>query len=122
MQAADDPGAVEERVAHGTVTPEDREVMQTLYPERYAAFVRQVIEHPEAVGKLPYRNRLALAVYTGATIDATLEPRILGSLQSIYAREPGSEGGTQAPRPQPAFGSVKAPDETPAQRRASHAA
>ena len=118
VAAADNPGEIEERVAHGTVTREDREVMQALYPERYAAFVRQVVEHPQDVAKLPYQNRLSLALFTGAPVDATLDPRILGAMQGVYAREPGTEGGTQAPRPQPAFGSVKAPEATPAERRA----
>lgn len=118
IAAADDPGGIEERVAAGNVTPEDRDVMRALYPDRMAAMVAQIVTHPEQFAKLPYVRRLALAVFTGAPIEASLDPRILAALQGIYAREPGTEGGTQAPRPQPAFGSVKAPEATPAERRA----
>ena len=118
VDAVNDPGAVEERVAHGTVTPEDREVMQALYPARYADYKRQIIERMDEVRKLPHQRRLALSIFTGVAIDSTMDPRILDALQAPFAAEPGTEGGTQAPVPRPAFGSVKKPDATPAQRRA----
>lgn len=118
VAAAEGPDAIEERLADGTVTPEDREVMQALYPDRMAALVRDIVTRLPDLAKLPYQRRLALALFTGAPVEASLEPRILAALQGIYAREPGTEGGTQAPRPQPAFGSVKAPEATPAERRA----
>ena len=38
-------------------------------------------------------------------------------VQRDFTEEPGTEGGTQAPQPQPAFGSVKKPEYTPAQRK-----
>jgi hypothetical protein len=119
VAAADDPGAIEERLADGTVTPEDAEVMRELYPERMAEITRQIVEKMATLrGTLPLQRRLSLSMFTGAPVDASLEPRILAQLQSVHAAEPGTEGGTQAPRPRPAFGSVKKPDPTPAQSRA----
>ena len=119
LAAADDPGGIEERLAEGTLTPEDAEVMRALYPDRLADFVRQVVERlPELRASLPYHRRVMLSILTGAPVDASLDPRILGAIQAQYASEPDTEGGTQAPRPRPAFGSVKKPEATPAQQRA----
>jgi hypothetical protein len=50
-----------------------------------------------------------------------MHPAVLSVLQNGFATEPGTQGGTMAPRAQPQFGSVaKTADElsTPAQQRA----
>ena len=120
VAAAEDPSGIEERLADGTITPEDAEVMRELYPERMAEITRQVVlKLGELRATLPYQRRLALAIFTGAPVDASLDPRILGALQASFVEEPGTAAGTQAPRPQPAFGSVKKPEPTPAQQRAA---
>jgi hypothetical protein len=46
-----------------------------------------------------------------------MDPRVLRILQGTFTAEEGSEGGTQAPRAQPQFGSVTKPEATPAQQR-----
>lgn len=117
--AADDPIGVIERVADGTVRPEDRETLQALYPDLMSDIIAQVVERMATLrGTLPRNKRLALSIFTGAPVDASMEPRILAQLQGVYATEPNTEGGTQAPKPQPAFGSVERPEGTPAQQRA----
>ena len=122
LAAADDPSAIEERLADGTITPEDAEVMRALYPARVAETTRRIMERlGELRGTLPYQRRLALSIYTGAPVDAAMDPRVFAQLQATYAAEPNTEGGTTAPTPQPAFGSVKKPDPTPAQSRAEGA-
>lgn len=119
IAAADDPGGVEERLADGTVTREDRETMKALYPDRMAEIVRMTVERlGQLRGTLPYQKRLALSIFTGVPVDASTDPRILAQLQSTYTNEPDTEGGTRAPMPRPAFGSVKKPEPTPAQSRA----
>lgn len=121
VAAADDPGGIEERLADGTVTPEDAEVMRELYPDRMAEIVRMIAERlPTLRATLPYHRRLALSIFTNQPVDAAMDPAILSVLQASFDEEEGSEAGTQAPRPQPAFGSVKksVPAPTPAQERA----
>lgn len=119
IAAADDPGAIEERLASGQVMPEDGEVMRELYPDRMAEIMRQIMERlPTLRGTLPYHRRLALSIFTGVPVDAAMDPGILAILQGNFATEEGTEGGMQAPAPAPAFGSVKKPSPTPAQERA----
>ncbi len=114
----EDPGGIEERVADGTVTPEDAEVMSAVYPERKAEHIRQIIEKlGELREQLPYARRLALSIYSGVPVDAACNPQILRTLQASFVQEPGSEGGMQAPRAAPQFGSVKSQDATPSQMR-----
>lgn len=120
VATTEDPDAVMERVAAGSVTPEDREAMVAVYPEMLANLTRQVVEKlPTLRKQLPYQRRLALSIFTGVPVDPAMHPRILASLQASFAGEPGTSGGTQAPIPQPQFGSVKAEPATPAQERAS---
>lgn len=117
----EDPGGIEERLAAGQITPEDAQVMREVYPERLAEITRQIVEQlPTLRQTLPYPRRLALSILTGVAVDAAMHPRVLAVLQSQYASEEGSAGGTQAPRAQAQFGSVKSTDKaTPAQERAS---
>jgi hypothetical protein len=118
MAAVEDPHGVIERLAHGTVSPEDAEALREVYPEMMADVTRQILERlPELQKNLPYERRLALSVFSGVPVDPAMDPRILAVLQASFTDEPGSEGGTQAPKPMPAFGSVKNQDATPSQIR-----
>lgn len=122
VAAVEDPGAVEERLADGSLTPEDAEAYREVYPERHADLVRQIVERlPELQESLPYERRLALSIFTGVPMDAALHPRILRVLQRQFAEEPGTEGGVAAPAATPQLGSVsRALDEpTPAQERSA---
>jgi len=117
--AVEDPGGIEERLADGSVSPEDAEVMREVYPERLAELKRQILgELPALQKRLPYHRRLALTILTGIPVDPSMDPRVLSQLQASFTEEPGSEGGTQAPRAMPQFGSVKVEEPTPAQDRA----
>jgi hypothetical protein len=116
--AIEDPGGVEVRAATGTVSPEDIEAYRAVYPERAAAFTAQVLAQLPTLKKpLPYEKRLALTMLTGVSIEPSLDPQVLSVLQGTYAGEDGSEGGSQAPRAQPQFGSVRADIGTPSQQR-----
>jgi hypothetical protein len=119
--AADDPIGVFERAAAGTVSPEDAETLRAVYPEMLNDFKRQIVEAlPDLRKKLPFQRRLALSILTGVPVDPALDPRILRVLQSQYTLEEGTEGGTQAPKAMPAFGSVRSQDKaTPAQERSA---
>lgn len=120
VAAVEDPGGIEERLIDGTVTPEDAEVMRKVYPERMAEITRQIVEQlPTLRATLPYERRLALSIFSGVPVDAAMDPRILSVLQASFTGEPGTEGGSKAPRATPQFGSPRSADKaTPAQQRA----
>jgi len=116
--AVEDPGGIEERLAHGTVTPEDAEVMREVYPERMAAITRMIVEQVATLQKtLPYARRLALSIFSGVPVDAAMHPQVLAVLQDQFDDEPGTEGGIKPPEASPQFGSIKAEQGTPSQLR-----
>ncbi len=121
VAGVEDPGGIEERLASGQVSLEDREVMQKVYPERLAEITRQIMEGLPAVTKLSHERKLALSILTGVAVVPSMDPRIRAVLQGTYADQTPPEGGPPGPVAQANFGSVtkSAPEPTPAQSRSS---
>lgn len=118
VAAVEDPHGVIERLSTGTVSPEDAEALRSVYPEMHADMTQQIMAQLATLKKpLPYARRLSLSILTGVPVDPALDPRVLNILQSTFAREAGTSGGAEAPRAEPAFGSVSKEIGTPAQRR-----
>jgi hypothetical protein len=116
--AAEDPASVEERIANGTVTPAEAEALREIYPAYYEDIKRRVVlALPSLQQRLPYRQRLALSIFSGVPVDPALAPEMLSVLQGGYTSEPGSEGGTQAPRATAQFGSISKQPYTDSQKR-----
>ena len=61
--------------------------------------------------------KLGLTIMTGVPWDPALSPPILKVLQSVHLQEEGSEGGEQAPRAQPQYGSITREQPTSSQKR-----
>lgn len=123
VAAVEDPGGIEERLADGTVTPEDAEVMREVYPERMQAITMAIIAKLGTLRQqLPYHRRIALSVFSGVPVDSAMDPRVLKALQASFKDEPGAQGGIAPPKTAPQFGSVRAEKSTPAQGRAQGAA
>lgn len=122
VRATEDPESVEQRLAHGVITPEESAAYRAVFPERFAALQRKISTALPTLSKtLPMRKKVALSIFTGFPVATCMRPEIIQALQRTFAVEPGSAGGTQAPRPQPnfgRFGSLKDIDKpTPAQER-----
>lgn len=118
VAAVEDPYATMERLVGGTLTPEDAEVMRTVYPEMLADLTTQIITSLATLRtSLPYHRKIALSILTGVAVDPAMDPRVLGKLQATFADEPGTEGGIAPPKAAPQFGSLKAEKSTPAQGR-----
>jgi hypothetical protein len=119
VAAVEDPHAALARVAGGNFVPEDANAIRAVYPELLADFTQQIVAKLPTLQKtLPYKRRLALSMLTGVPVDVAMTPAVLREIQGMYAAEPGTAGGTQAPVAQAQFGSVQRTDPgTPAQRR-----
>jgi hypothetical protein len=116
--ALENPDAVFERAAHGVVLPQEAAAIRAVYPEKLAEITKRYTEQLSLLPKrLPRKRLLALSILTGVPFDAAMTPAVLRAIQGMYASEPGTKGGTQAPTPQPQFGSVKADKGTQAQQR-----
>ncbi len=97
VAAVEDPHAAMERMVSGTFVPEDAKALQAVYPEMVADLTRQITEQLSTLQRtLPYKRRLALSMLTGVPVDPAMTPGVLRQLQSMYAAEPGTAGGTQA--------------------------
>jgi hypothetical protein len=119
VDAAEHPENVEARLVDGSITPEDVATYRAVYPERANALEQAILgAMPQLQGKgLSYQRRLALSMFLGRPADPSMDPRILRVLQAQYVAEEGTDGGSQAPRPKPAFGSVRANIATASQER-----
>ncbi len=116
--AADNPDGVEQLLALGSITPEDAEAYREIYPERYRDLQMTIAQRlPELQKKLPYRQRLALSIFTGQPVDPSLDPAICAVLQGNFEFEEGTDGGTKPPDATADFGSVTVESPTPAQER-----
>lgn len=120
VRAVEDPGSVEEDLAHGILTPEAARAYRACYPERFLAMQSAIYTAAPTLSKtLPMRKKIALSIFSGVPLTPALMPNVLQVLQSTFAVEPGTAGGSQAPKPQPAFtafGSTPSKDKTAAQR------
>jgi hypothetical protein len=116
----EDPAGFEKRCVSGRITPEEAEAYRQIYPERLAHLTNEIMSRlPTLQKSLPYARRLTLSMLTGAPVEPSMHPAVLTVLQTMFRAEPGSAGGTMAPKPSPAFGSVKksVSQPTPGQRR-----
>lgn len=122
--AVEDPSGIEQRIIHGAITPEDAAAYWAVYPERARHLLQSYLtEIPKMTKPLPYARQLALGIFVGKPLTPAMHPRVLATLQAQFPAEPGSAGGTQAPKAAPQMGSIKkSPDApTPAQSRSQGA-
>jgi hypothetical protein len=106
------PARIVERVADGTVTPEEVEALQVVYPESHAAVVEYITENiAELREKLPYEKRLTLSILFGQPVEVTAAPSAVATFQAGYANSTGQSRPSSA-----RMGSIKAPEPTAAQR------
>lgn len=120
VAVGENPLEFETRILSGKITPEECEAYRNIYPERAAFLTREVMSSIPTMSKaLPYKCRLALSMVANAPIEPSMHPLVLGVLQGAFKSDPGTQGGTMAPKPMPQFGSVKKSvgEPTPAQRR-----
>lgn len=104
--AAEDPLRLIKELRAHMVMPETVETQQALYPEHFARLQQAILTQladPKVRARVPYAMRLQLGQFMGGTIDPTLDPGFIATMQA-----------TQAPQLKPPGN--KPPDPTAAQR------
>jgi hypothetical protein len=101
MEVAERPEVALERLAAGTMTPEDAETLRSVYPAMYSEARADIMAHiAEYRETLPYAKRLNLSIMMDAPVDRALVPEAL----TVYQRPkpPLEQQQAQAPtRPLP---------------------
>jgi hypothetical protein len=115
VDAAEHPEHVVEDLRHGTVTLEQAETLETLYPATYSAIRGDIVSRAaELQSTLDWDQRLSLSVLFKTPADSVMRVSTVAAMQANFvAPEPDK------PVPAGSMPSVKAPQVTPAQRMAS---
>ncbi len=117
--AVENPIDAFERLITGQFVPEYATALKAVHPEMVNNIVNEEIVPRLATLRktLPPPQRLALSVLTGMPVEPSMAPGVLRVIQGMYATEPGTAGGTQAPMASPQFGSISREQPTAAQQR-----
>lgn len=102
VKAFKSPVSVFEDFAHGRVSPIAATNLRAMWPELHSEMVASVLSAVRESGKaMPYKQRLALSVFVGAPLDASLEPTSMMASQMVYAPPPAESPSTaEAPKMQ----------------------
>jgi len=93
MAVVQDPKIAVGKIADGSVSPEEIDALQVVYPEIYnklkAGVVTALMENGTNV---PYSKRIAIGTIFGIPTDPSLEPEMVAKLQATFD-DPTDEGG-----------------------------
>lgn len=86
LDIAEQPLVIAQRIKDGTLTSEDVQSLQTMYPS-FAAQLRQkltsdMIDHVNAGEEVPYGARLSLSLFLGQPLDSTMKPEAIMAAQA----------------------------------------
>ena len=105
LRAVEDPQSVLRNLSRGTISQEEVETMQTIYPKLHLGVVEALNENlAELQRELPRKTRTQLSLWFGVPVDATLTPDFISMIQQIHiaeeiAQEPqGHKGANGLPR------------------------
>lgn len=92
VEAVNNPLKSMAKVADGTITPEEVEAVQTVYPSLFNGLREKVISGIiEAKGDIPYQSKLLINSVFGIPADYTTNPQFISSMQQTFA--PVDKGG-----------------------------
>lgn len=95
VKAANDPLESISGIADGSITPEEVEAIQTLYPRLYEEIRFTIMEEAaELRGKMPYTVRVTVSTLFDLNLEPTLEPGFVMATQRLHtAAQVPLEGG-----------------------------
>lgn len=115
--AAEQPQTVLHSVASGTVTPEQVETLETLYPTTYQRVRGDIVARSAELQKtLSWEQRLSLSVLFHAPVDDILQPQSVAAMQANFLPSKPEQTSSQG---SPSAGTIKPPSPTRAQSLAA---
>jgi hypothetical protein len=121
VDAVEHPAAVVERLADGTLTPEDAKAMREVHPGLYAKVQAGLTDRLTELRKtLPYERRLTLSIMFDVPVDESMSKPMTAALQASFTApmpSPQMPGATQ-PLPGASVGKLKPSTPTAAQKTA----
>jgi hypothetical protein len=92
VSTALDPFRVIDDLADGTLTREQVETVETIYPKLMGTIRMRVIQHlSENPKEYPYASRLKLSLLLGQELDPSLSPQSIQTLQAAFQEQ--AQGG-----------------------------
>lgn len=83
-----DPASVIDDLKNGSLTKEQVETLQIVYPKLYQQIQKRVIQHiSENQKTVPYQSRLKLSLLMGAPLDSSLSPQSIQAHQESFAHD-----------------------------------
>lgn len=97
LEIAQQPLTVVERIKDGSLAPEDVMHLQAMYPKIYDNLVNKLTaamgDHVTAGEEVPYHTRMALSLFMGQPLDATMTPEAIIAAQPKPTEQPGQQPG-----------------------------
>jgi hypothetical protein len=111
MEAVEQPERIVQRMAVGTMTPEDADVLKSVYPGMYEDTRQQLMTHLAEARAMPYQKRLALSIYLDVAADPAVTPEAITVYQGLYAQQQAQQpvGGAPPGPPPKAFKTSEKP-------------
>lgn len=100
VAATEDPLSVLKSLETGTITPEEVEALEVVYPELFNYTVATIIQYlPQLQRDLPYDKKVQLSILFKVPIDSSTRPEFVKSMQALYAERNAQKQAQSAPRP-----------------------
>jgi hypothetical protein len=101
VNAVDQPLQVIDKIADGTVTPEETEALKVVHPDLFARLQRRVMDGILDKGsEVPYQAKLTLSAIFDIPTDYTLQPEFIAEMQNLFAdQDQGAQASQQTKRP-----------------------
>ncbi len=99
LDMAQQPLLIMDKIQKGTLTPQDMQTVQTIYPNLYKNLQQkvmgQVMEMKRKGQTLPYAQRLQVSNFLGTPLDSTLTPQGILNLQMVQSSPQKSQSDNQ---------------------------
>ena len=103
VSASEDPLSVLKSLEQGTITPEEVEALEVVYPELFQFTVATIVQYlPKLQRDLPYDKKVQLSILFKVPVDSSTRPEFVKSIQAMYQERNAQKQANPAPVRPPA--------------------